>query len=248
MKKLIILFALTLAFSWSAIAQISFGPKVGINLCKYSFNFKDSSNEPDVKMRLAPLVGVVVNYQFTDEIALQSGLIFSGKGAAYDLKKMADDDDFVDEYDGYRRISTGYIELPVNVAYGIAIGESQLQIFAGPYLAYGIMGTDKWDVTVKYTNGNTESDKDDWKIKFKNKVDESDYDGDDYVDYQTALDFGLSFGLGFKTGPILINAGYGLGLTNLTPKWGGDGDDDRDDWKFTNGVINVSASYLFGGK
>jgi hypothetical protein len=66
--------------------------------------------------------------------------------------------------------------------------------------------------------------------------------------YLTALNFGLGFGLGFKTGPILINAGYELGLTNLTPKWGGDGEDDRDDYKITNGVINVSVSYFFGGK
>lgn len=245
--KFFLLFA-AVVFSFSAIAQFSFGPKVGMNLSKYSYNYKESDNEPDVKMLVAPLVGFAVNYQFIDVLALQSGLFYSGKGAATDLKKVADNDDLVDEYDGYARKSTGYIELPVNVAYGIPIGESQLQIFAGPYLAFGIMGKMKWDYTVKYVSGDSETEKDDYKIKFKNKVDESDYDGDDYVEYQTALDFGLNFGLGFKTGPILINAGYSLGLSNLQPKRGGDEDYDNKDYKFTNRVINVSAAFLFGGK
>jgi len=241
--KFVLLFV-AVVFSFSAIAQFSFGPKVGLNLAKYSFDFKDSDDEPDVKMCLAPLVGFAINYQFTDELALQSGLFFSGKGTAIDLEKLFDEIDDVD-VDGYMRFSTSYLELPVNIAYGIAIGKSQIQIFAGPYLAYGIMGKLKWDYTVK-SGGDSESDKDDIKIKFKNKIDESD-DEEDTM-YQSALDFGLGFGLGFKTGPILINAGYELGLANLEPKWGGEGDDDRDDWKYTNGVINVSVSYLFGGK
>ncbi len=246
MKKLLLLVTLVTVFCLSSIAQISFGPKVGLNLAKYSFNFKDSDDEPDVKMLLAPLVGVAVNYQFTDELALQSGLFFTGKGAAIDLEKMVKKMSTVDiDIDGYWRFSTGYLEIPVNIAYGIAIGESQIQIFAGPYLAYGIMGKSKWDYTVKH-DGDSETFKDDTKIKFKNKIDESD-DDDDTI-YMTALNFGLGFGLGFKTGPILINAGYELGLSNLEPKWDGDGEDDRDDYKFTNGVINVSASYFFGGK
>lgn len=242
MKKLLLLVTLVTVFCLSTIAQISFGPKVGLNLAKCSFNFKESSEEPDVKMRMAPLVGIAINFQFTDALALQSGLFFTGKGTAFDLEKMAPED--VD-IDGYMRFSTSYLEIPVNVAYGIAIGESQIQIFVGPYLAYGIMGKQKWDFTVKY-DGDSDTEKDDIKIKFKNKIDESD-DEEDTM-YLTALNFGLGFGLGFKTGPILINAGYELGLTNLTPKWGGDGEDDRDDYKITNGVINVSASYFFGGK
>lgn len=243
MKKIkFVLLFVAVVFSFSAIAQFSFGPKIGLNLAKYSFNYKDSDFEPDVKMSLAPLVGFAINYQFTDELALQSGLFYSGKGTAYDLEKVFDE---IDDVDGYDRISTGYLELPVNIAYGIAIGKSQIQIFAGPYLAYGIMGKEKWDYTVKF-DGDSETFKDDCKIKFKNKIDENDADEDTM--YQTALDFGLGFGLGFKTGPILINAGYSLGLSNLTPKYDGEGDYNRDDWKYTNGVINVSASYLFGGK
>ena len=246
MKKLLLLVTLVTVFCLSTIAQISFGPKVGLNLAKYSFNFKDSSEEPDVKMRMAPLAGIAVNYQLTDELALQSGLFFSGKGTAFDLEKMVEEGAGEDvDIDGYMRFSTGYLEIPVNIAYGIAIGESQIQIFAGPYLAYGIVGQYKWDFTVKH-DGDSETFKDDFTIKFKNKIDES--DDDDKTIYMTALNFGVGFGLGFKTGPILINAGYELGLTNLTPKWGGEGEDDRDDEKLTNGVINVSASYFFGGK
>lgn len=244
MKKLLLSVTLVTVFCLSSVAQISFGPKVGLNLVKYSYNYKEASCEPDVKMRMAPLVGAVVNFQFTDALALQSGLFFSGKGSSYDLDKNADEGY---KYDGYSRTSTGYMQLPVNVAYGIAIGESQIQIFAGPYVAYGITGINKWDYTVTH-DGESETYKDDCKVKFKNEVDESDYEDDENIDYQTALDYGVGFGIGFKTGPVLINAGYELGLANLRPKWGGEGDYDNNDWKYTNGVINVSASYLFGGK
>ncbi len=79
MKKLLLLVSLVTVFCLSSIAQISFGPKVGLNLAKYSFNFKDSSEEPDVKMLLAPLVGVAVNYQFTDELATSVGIILFRK-------------------------------------------------------------------------------------------------------------------------------------------------------------------------
>jgi hypothetical protein len=243
MKKLnIVLLIVVIGFSFSTIAQVTFGPKVGVNLAKYSFNFKDASDEPDIKSRLAPLIGIAVNSQFNEALALQTGIFYSGKGCSFDLDKMSDGDVDVD---GYWRISSGYLELPVNLAYGFPMGESQLQIFAGPYVAYGITGKMKMDFTVK-SGGDSESVNEEIKIKFKGTVDENDEEEED-VTYQSALDFGLNFGVGFKTGPILINAGYGMGFSNIEPKWSGAGEDDRDDWKYTNSVINFSISYFFGG-
>ncbi|NOX47178.1 MAG: PorT family protein [Chlorobi bacterium] len=252
-KSILVLLVVVIGHSYNTIAQVTFGPKIGLNLAKYSYSYKDSDLEPDVKMRVAPMAGLAVNVQFSDQLSLQSGLFYSGKGTSYDLEKINFTDingNTIDvNTEGYWRTSTSYIELPANLAYGFPIGNNQLQIFAGPYVAYGITGQEKMDITIK-SGGDSESNKAERKIKFKGTIDESDFEGDEEVEYQTALDFGLNFGLGFKTGPILINAGYGMGFVNLTPKWGGEEGSgyDNADRKFTNTVINFSVSYFFGNK
>jgi hypothetical protein len=246
MKKLsLVLLIAVIGFSSGSLAQVSFGLKAGANLAKYSYEYKDSEGEPDVKMRLAPLAGLAINIQFSDQLALQSGLFYSGKGTSFDVKKMAAEDDI--DAEGYWRYSTAYVELPVNVAFGFPIGDNQIQVYAGPYVAYGITGKEKMDFTLK-NNGDEEPINEETNIKFKDMVDENDFEGEEDIIYQVALDYGLNFGLGFKTGPILVNAGYGMGFSNLEPKWGGEGEDTSADYKFTTRIINFSVSYFFGNK
>ncbi len=187
-------------------------------------------------MKLAYHIGATVDYGFSDAISLQTGLLLSSKGYKYDLEQDLDDDETVEGYDKY---TFNYLEIPIHVAYKI---NDNFQVFAGPYLAFGIGGKNKWDVTYKYDG---DSDTDSVEIKYKAVFGEvKDEDLGEDEDAYGALDFGFDFGIGYQTGPILINAGYSLGLGNLTADYGGDF--DPKDMKTSNRVITLSVSYFFG--
>ncbi len=239
MKKLSFTLCLITMTSILVHAQLQFGPKLGLNLANCAFNIKDSDSDPETKMRLAFAIGGVIDYGFSDAFSLQSGLMFSSKGFSRDLDEWADEFN----YDGYSRYILNYLEIPITVAYKI----KGFQIYTGPYIAFGIGGKNKWDYT--YTiNGAEESEKDDSKIKPKmGEVKEEDL-GDDESAY-SAFDYGLNFGLGYQIKSILINAGYSLGLGNINPGYDyEDFDYDRSDYKYSNRVISISVSYLFGKK
>ena len=214
-------------------AQFQLGPKVGLNIANCAFIFEDDDDEPETNiMRLAYAFGVAADYGFSDAFSLQSGLIFTSKGYSYDLDEISEEID----YDGYERVIFNYIELPVNAVYKI----KGFQIYAGPYIAFGICGKYKWDYTYDYY-GTEEGDSGKMKLKPKfGEVDEDDLGEDEDAFY--ALDGGFNFGIGYQFDGFVIQAGYSLGLGNIMPKYT---DDIRDEYKYSNRVITLSVAYMF---
>jgi hypothetical protein len=249
MKKtntfLMLIILVTFAFSTSA--QVNFGIKVGGNLSNIKHDYKDSDYEYATKMKVGFHIGLTSDIPINDMFSFQPGLLFTTKGWSYDLDELFDEFDPVRsvsadglEIDGYARTSLNYLELPLNVAFKA----NALQIYAGPYLGIGIGGKHKNDYTVSFM-GDSETFKDDYKLKSVfGEVKEGDLEDDE--DAFTALDFGLNFGVGYTVGPVLIQAGYSLGLGNINPKYEGMSDTDRSDYKDLNRVITLSVSYFFG--
>lgn len=242
MKKIILLCA-SLALMVSSFGQVKFGLKAGMNVNNIAQNFKESEWEFETKMRMAYHVGAIADIGFNDALSVQTGLLLTSKGYSADLDEMAKE--FEEDYgvevsiDGYDRVIVNYLEIPINLAYNI----SGFQIYAGPYLAFGIGGKNKWDYTVE-AGGMEESNSD--EIKYKpifGEVGEDDL-GDDEEAY-SAFDYGLNFGVGYQVGPVLVNAGYSLGLGNMNPGYEGS-DEDPADYKISNRVIAVSVSFFFG--
>lgn len=228
------------AFAMQAQAQVKFGVKAGVNLNNIAQNFDDSDLESATKMRLAYHVGVVADLGLSEMFSIQPGVLFTSKGYSVDLE---DDLPSGVEVDGYDRVSLNYVEIPVNAVVKI----SGLQIYAGPYVGIGIGGKNKWDYTVTTAAGD-EDVSDDMKLKaFFGEVGEGDLDDDEGA--YRALDYGVNFGLGYGVGPVVISAGYSLGLGNLTPEMdtGDMGDFDPADFKQSNRVITVSAAFFIGG-
>ena len=238
MKNFLKLFALILVLGISSqvSGQILFGIKAGLNGNNISQNFKESDWEDDTKMRAGFHLGLTVDYELSEQLSLQSGLLYSSKGYSIDLEADLDPDETVD---GYQRAIVNYLEIPIHFAYKM----NDLQLYAGPYIGIGIGGKMKWDVTYKYDGEEYKSDGDISLKPVFGEVDSNDLD-DDESPYN-ALDFGLNLGAGYQVGPILINAGYSLGLGNLTPKEK-DSDFDPKDMKTSNRVLSLSVSYFFG--
>jgi len=130
------------------------------------------------------------------------------------------------------------LEIPINVAYNI----SGLQVYAGPYIGYAIGGKTIYDFTVSYEGGEMSVDEETTLVGVSDG-----YNPDDIGDNEMAvnmLDYGLNVGAGYKLGPAMISAQYGLGLGNLSVMPEGS-DTDAGDYKATNKVISVSVSYFF---
>ena len=83
------------------------------------------------------------------------------------------------------------MEIPINAAYKI----NDFQIFAGPYIAFGLGGENKEEI--KY-DGESEEYKTKFKPKF-GKLSEDDFEeeSDEDYDYFKAFDFGLNLGVGY---------------------------------------------------
>lgn len=181
---------------------------------KVGFNMANISGDiEDNAMKPGFQIGGVMNYEVSDALAVQPSLILSNKGVKIDGEFTT------------ATANLNYLEIPINAVYKI----SNFQIYAGPYLGVGLFGKVKFD----------DDAIDDYTVKFMNDVAPDDL-GDDEVAF-SMLDFGLNFGIGYMVMDNLqVQAGYGLGLSNVNPKY--DGEDPQDTDK--NGVLQLTVSYF----
>ena len=238
MKKIlqsVMVIGLIVAFSTSANAQVKFGVKAGLNFSNVSFTGDEEGL--DTKMKIGFNVGGVVNYTISESFDLQSGLSLTTKGFKSEFSYSQDNGY---KYESKNTFSLTYLEIPINAIYKI----EKLQIYAGPYLAFGLAGKMKSEWS-EIDGADSYSGNDEYKLKPKS----SGYDYDSLGDEEAAFrgfDYGLNFGIGYELGPVLVNAGYSLGLGNVDV-------DDKDgnysfldeDNKMKNGVISLSATYMF---
>ncbi|MCK4569874.1 MAG: PorT family protein [Bacteroidales bacterium] len=241
MKKLFTFLLLACFVSGVTLAQVTFGPKFGVNFSDYHQDVKDSDDKTDFVYKVGPAVGFAVNIPLNDFLTLQPSLSFSTKGASFDTKKWTDYDQ-VTAVDGYQRIRVGYFELPVNLAAGLDVGSGQLQLFLGPYIGVGISGWIISDYTITYTDGSSDTEDDNMEIIFKDKLKKEDFK--DNAGYMKPIDYGLNFGFGLQFDPVLINVGYSLGLQNLSTEVEDPDPDFYNDDKIYNRMFFISFAIL----
>ena len=129
MKKLFLMALAMCFFVGSTIAQISYGPKVGVNISKYGYNYKESWDEPNIKFRFGQSVGAVMNRQLLDFLAFQPSASFTVKGVAYDVSSWESGHAV---YTGYDRVRVTYFEVPLNFAARIRSANAMPTAFANP--------------------------------------------------------------------------------------------------------------------
>lgn len=190
--KVIIVSILTLLCSTQLNAQndkVAFGVKAGMNVSTLSGDV----NGADAKVGFN--VGVTLDYAFTENLYLLTGLDFTQKGAKF---KGAIDEI---EYTGDAKLTLNpmYLQIPIHVGYKFEIAENtKLVIQAGPYLAYGVAG--------------------------KAKAEASGVGSEKVGVFRSGLmknfDFGLGLGTGVEFGKIGVKLGYDFGVINV---WDADG-------------------------
>lgn len=173
-----------------AQAQTSWGLKAGVNLGKYSGLNSDLRDLQT--MNPSFYVTGFADLPVAPQFSIQPGVSLQGKGSKlnYDIAG----------FDGTNTINTMSIEIPVNAVYWIPAGSGNVFLGAGPYVGFNVSGKEKNRGTTDFGSGDIETD-----VNFGNE------DGEAKV-----IDAGANFLAGYKlANGLLINAGYGLGLTSI---------------------------------
>jgi hypothetical protein len=185
MKKLTVsLLALMLIATITVKAQVSLGVKGGLNMSNL---YGDELTDKNVKFGFN--IGLAADYEFQPDMAIQTGLFFSSKGAKVTREYNSVSGEF--------KQNLNYLQLPVHFAYKYEVMPATRLVFhAGPYIAYGVGG--KSEITsgsVSITNDKVFGDE----------------------DYQyKPFDAGLGLGVGAELGQFLLDLGWDMGLVNIS--------------------------------
>lgn len=191
MKK----FKLSLMMAFLAMATLisaqsaSLSIEGGLNMSNfYGNNLSDKNIKPGFH------IGVGADLEFMPNIALQTGLFYSAKGAKYTYTSpITNDVEF--------NISANYIQLPIHLAYKMDVTPGTKLVFhAGPYLAYGVGGKRKID---------------NYRGDLKQLFGEQEVNTFDKNHGLKRFDSGLGIGVGVEFGIITVDLGWDMGLTDL---------------------------------
>ncbi len=189
MKKVLLTLGVAMSLAGAAQAQVSYGLRAGVNLAKISNLGDNQSNNTSFHVTGYADLPVAPNF------SIQPGLSLQGKGTKYDIGS---------ESTGLTATrNTMSLEIPVNAVYYIPTGYTgSIFLGAGPYVGMNLSGRDRF--SARGAGFEVPGDTD------------IDFSGDNKS--MNRLDAGVNFLAGYRfNGGLLINAGYGLGLTNMIP-------------------------------
>lgn len=213
-----------------AQAQVTIGPRIGLNLANFAYG---DDIDIDTKLLPAPQLGVGLNVAFGN-LAFQPALLFSQKG--YRINEEETNGNFKQQIEVTSRLN--YLELPLNLVYTTG-GTEGFQVFAGPYVGIGLGGKERAKYSYSDPRGSG-SDSESANVRFAN---EEKANSDEI--YYRQPDLGLNGGIGYKTGPLQVQLGYSLGLSNLIPE---NSNPVLPDASAKNRVIQLSMNYFFSTK
>jgi hypothetical protein len=188
--------------------------KGGVNLANVSaYNDGDVN---DAKTLTSFHAGIVGDLELTSFLAIQPGLLFTGKGTKIQSGEQGDANFYHATSNPY------YVEIPVNLVLKTPTGPTRFFAGAGPYLAIGVAGKNKVKGSVL---GNSFSSEE--KIEWSND-DPSTVDFEEGAGFgiMKRFDYGLNGTLGLEASKFVLSANYGWGLAKLQ-SGSGSGDDDN---------------------
>lgn len=206
MKKMLLLPFILLAslFVSSVYAQKSTAVlKAGLNFANVSTD--NDGSVDDAKTLTSFHVGIIGDLNVAPFLAIQPGLLFTGKGTKTQSGNEGD-------ANWYRATSNPYyLEVPVNVVFKTPTGPVKFFAGAGPYLGIGIAGKNKVKGALLGTSFSSENE-----IDFSND-DPSTLNEEEGAGFGIVkrFDYGLNGLVGIETKGLIISANYGLGLAKL---------------------------------
>lgn len=177
----------------------------GLNLANVSIT--ESGRIDEAKMLTSFQVGIIGDLNLGDFIALQPGLLVTGKGSKTQSGDPADAN--------YFKATSNpiYVEVPLNVVFKAPLGGSDTKFFAGagPYLAVGVAGKNKAEGKIFGASFSSEKNIE-WSDDDPTTLN---YDEGAGFGIMKRFDYGLNGTAGLETKNIVFSANYGFGLAKL---------------------------------
>jgi hypothetical protein len=216
MKKKTVIFSLALMILFMASVQAQKSSAIlrgGLNLANVSIN--DEGGIDDARTLASFQAGIIGDFKLVPFLAIQTGLIFTGKGT----KTQSGDEG---DANWYRATSNPYyLEIPVNIVFKTPTGPVKFIAGAGPYLGIGIAGKNKVRGSVLGAEFSSEKNIE-WSDDDPSTLSEEEGAG---FGIMKRFDYGVNGLLGIETKNIVLSANYGLGLAKLQS--GSDSGDDN---------------------
>lgn len=252
-KKILLVLMLAMFVSQSNAQNVKLAVQAGANFTSMS---KKVSSEIEEELftyynyRTGLRIGMLAEYELKNGLALQSGLFYTQKGFNKDLKKL---EDMANEDSSEKIEVTGdwsnrynYLELPIHLVYNI----KDFNVYVGPYLAYGLGGKAKLDLTFTDESGDKETYKGEADINaVGGDVLQNDFFNEDVFEVVVykKFDAGVDLGVGYKYDKFLFQAQYSMGFINIIPQIS-DSTNEFDvdkDYNLKNKGFSLSLSYFF---
>ncbi len=233
MKKTLFALAFTTAFIVNVDAQLFYG-QGGLNFSNIS-NSADGGTE-DNNVLTSFNAGLMARFGISKTIDLESGVLFTGKGAKAETF-FNGGNDYVKA-----KFNPLYIEVPLNLIINIPFGKEDkagIFVYGGPYVAVGIGGKTTLDTKIGALTSSSERD-----IKFNNDDPFTSVQEDAAYDKLKRFDAGLNFGAGVDLKAVIIKANYGMGLTKIGSTQDNNNADDKNKYR----VFSISLGIPFGRK
>jgi hypothetical protein len=190
-----------------AQAQTSFsiGPRVGLNLATCHLPQSGIFDAPQYRLGLEAGVASVVNW---GHFALQGALLYSQKGykERTTVEIRTSNNVYVGTGDLEHAERYNYLTLPLALAYTQHRDGQGFQVFAGPYVSVFLNG--RYTDTTTPQNGPASSESGDLSVAPDGAY--------DYGPFVRRYDAGLQGGLGYRYQGLLFQAGYSLGLRDVS--------------------------------
>lgn len=204
-----------------SFAQVSIGGMLGANISNFNYNYEISGFEPDTKAKLGIQLGIIGEYNISDQFVFQSGLTYQSLGYNFDLEAFSGGNT-----KGFARYKTNEIRIPLNINYQY----ENLRVFFGTYAGVIFSAKAKWDFDQNGVN-----DKGETNYDIGNNINEDDI---------RPLDLGITFGAGYTYDQLLFQLSYSMGLSNLQPE-DPDGSFDASENSFKSNNISLGVTYFF---
>ena len=204
MKKFILLILPLFILLNSNAQKTSAILRGGLNLANVSIT--ENGRIDDAKTLTSFQAGIIGDFNLCDFIALQPGLLVTGKGSKTQSGDPADAN--------YFKATSNpiYIEVPLNLVFKAPLGDdTKFFAGAGPYLAVGIAGKNKTEGKI-FGAGFSSEKNIEWSDDDPTTLD---YEEGAGFGIMKRFDYGLNGTAGIEVKNIVLSANYGLGLAKL---------------------------------
>ncbi|GAB3945372.1 hypothetical protein GCM10028805_14340 [Spirosoma harenae] len=214
MKKTIFLTVGLLLFTLASFAQVRVGLTGGVQLANQKNDLGGISINGS--NRIGFMAGLLLDASIAGNLSIRPQILYSVKGTKFNLGALTGGTVSGGDID----YSLNYLEVPIQLTYGLEAGPGKVVLGAGPYVGYAINGKVSGAI-----QGQSASE----SVEFGS--------GEDQL---KRIDYGLRLSAGYElTSGLTISGYYSPGLGNLA---------NGSDGSTKNTAFGLALGFLFGGE